>query len=604
MRTKIELLACAVVAQLVLGGCSKKDGSDTAAAEDPGTVVSGASGPWRTTTPPDTTPPVANSSFWGKAGTRLGTVTLSLRYPDDVADYASIVIRRARGKTPPADCASGDVVQTITDFSTVSWEDEGLYPGGDYSYIACLADAAGNSEAAYGNATVKASTVHRMFATSETFDGNLQATYQGKTFSTGLEGADDRCAHLAGQASLEGTWKALVSGGTSNVAYDRVPIYGQVFNLAATPELLAESKDEFWSGRLQHAVGYDETGLAVAAASKFVWSGSYASGSSSDGYTCGAFTSNSSGDYALEGDATDVTDKDAWVVRYIDNCATKRRLYCVESYEGTVAAPTLAATAGTGTAAALAVTFPDDVSAYGSVRLFRQPGKALDNPRCEETYPSTELVKIYSASDATAFTSESLGDETGAEGHYNYLACVFDTSGNLMATSSSSFVTIGTDYKLAFVTAATFDGNLGGVSGANTKCDTAATNASLSGTWKAILADDSNDIFNNIGSSAVQIYDLSGNFLAASFADLASYTTVGTNAVAVDETGTAVASGAKVWTGATGSGAASGSACSNWSSANGAVYGIYGETRTDYGEWLNYSSNACSSTNHLYCVQN
>ena len=47
---------------------------------------------------------------------------------------------------------------------------------------------------------------------------------------------------------------------------------------------------------------------------------------------------------------------------------------------------------------------------------------------------------------------------------------------------------IGIGYQKVFVTSTTYTGNLGGLSGADSKCQARATAANLSGVWKAWLS--------------------------------------------------------------------------------------------------------------------
>ena len=64
------------------------------------------------------TPPIKPSAFSVAGGGVLGDVLLMLGYPDDTDDYARIDIRRSAVAVAPANCESGTVVTTVTDFTS------------------------------------------------------------------------------------------------------------------------------------------------------------------------------------------------------------------------------------------------------------------------------------------------------------------------------------------------------------------------------------------------------------------------------------------------------------------------------------------------------
>jgi len=74
-----------------------------------------------------------------------------------------------------------------------------------------------------------------------------------------------------------------------------------------------------------------------------------------------------------------------------------------------------------------------------------------------------------------------------------------DLLGGDTDTVVGDLVKVGTPgIKRMFITSSTYTGNLGGVSGANSKCQTAANNASLGGTWKAFISDSTQKVRNII----------------------------------------------------------------------------------------------------------
>ncbi len=160
------------------------------------------------------------------------------------------------------------------------------------------------------------------------------------------------------------------------------------------------------------------------------------------------------------------------------------------------------------------------------------------------------------------------------------------------------------DFFLAFVTAATFNANLGGISGADAKCQSAAEAAGHPGTFRAYIASDTTNLtlsrFENKGTTQA-FYTTNLGKVADNWTDL-------TNAsldlpLNYTESGNTVPGTENTWTGLYNSGTASSSAasCTAWSATTGSGYfGL--ATSTNYS-WASYSSAACGTGYHLYCFQ-
>ena len=109
--------------------CGKSESETVTGPAGEQTVASGDqpdSEAGRYTAPTDITPPIKPSAFSVAGGGVLGDVLLMLGYPDDIDDYARIDIRRNAGPVVPADCTSGTVVTSITDFTSQVFTDAGL----------------------------------------------------------------------------------------------------------------------------------------------------------------------------------------------------------------------------------------------------------------------------------------------------------------------------------------------------------------------------------------------------------------------------------------------------------------------------------------------
>ena len=180
-------------------------------------------------------------------------------------------------------------------------------------------------------------------------------------------------------------------------------------------------------------------------------------------------------------------------------------------------------------------------------------------------------------------------------------------------------------YHRVFLTSATFDGNLGGIAGADAKCEAAAASASLGGSWQAWLSDHVTYpalTFPQLGASYRR---LDGAVIATSWADLVDGSIA--SPINVDESGknvTAASSNSnttcsgnfrpKVHTGTYYNGnrytTSSSRNCLAWksnttsgSSSYGAGIGVAGVTNSQWSYACN--TDRCYSTyrGHLYCFE-
>ena len=159
------------------------------------------------------------------------------------------------------------------------------------------------------------------------------------------------------------------------------------------------------------------------------------------------------------------------------------------------------------------------------------------------------------------------------------------------------------EYYRAFVTNSTYNGNLGGVSGADSKCQTAAAgNASLNGTWKAWVSVSGNNASARLSHSSVE-YRLVDN--QTKIADDWSDLTDGAldAPINMSELGQFVIAGS-VWTGTDITGTATLSNCLNWSSTMASINGNGGLTSSALSAWTtNLLNPACSSQLRIYCFE-
>lgn len=160
---------------------------------------------------------------------------------------------------------------------------------------------------------------------------------------------------------------------------------------------------------------------------------------------------------------------------------------------------------------------------------------------------------------------------------------------------------------IVFITNNLFDGNLGGIAGADLKCQTAAVNAGLTGTFYAWIASDSvnsdspSDRF-TIDDRSYQTID--GKIVAASWNDLVSGSLQ--NPILITEYGNTINSLYDVWTNVNSLGQAigEGNHCENWTSNASTTRGAIGVSITTLPNWTyDYFNPSCSGVARLYCFQ-
>jgi Protein of unknown function (DUF1554) len=154
--------------------------------------------------------------------------------------------------------------------------------------------------------------------------------------------------------------------------------------------------------------------------------------------------------------------------------------------------------------------------------------------------------------------------------------------------------------KRVFVTSKTYQGNMGGLAGADAECQKLAAN--LGGKWLAWLSDGGSVTpVTRLAHSTVPYVLVGGSQIAADWTDLLD----GTIAVPIDhdETGSAIPADGmiKVWTGTTSDGMPMGPSCMGWTSVN--TGGVFGLTTASDGTWSFLSGNTCDNSLRLYCFE-
>jgi hypothetical protein len=167
--------------------------------------------------------------------------------------------------------------------------------------------------------------------------------------------------------------------------------------------------------------------------------------------------------------------------------------------------------------------------------------------------------------------------------------------------------------KRVFVSSVLYTGNLGGLSGADAKCQSLADAAGLCGTFKAWLSDATADAAARLTHATGNYVRTDGQIVASDWSGLVS----GTIQHAVNRTetngaapvGTVKCGGSMVtpvWTGSTTAGAnVMNGSCSNWTSSGSGPGGIFGNADATNAAWTAMCQivAVCQSTAAIYCVE-
>lgn len=154
--------------------------------------------------------------------------------------------------------------------------------------------------------------------------------------------------------------------------------------------------------------------------------------------------------------------------------------------------------------------------------------------------------------------------------------------------------------KRVFISSTSYDGSLGGLSGADSKCQARADAASLGGNWKAWLSDISTSASSRLNHHTGPYKLLNGNTLANNWNDLTDGSIQ--YPINLSEINTTI-NVPFVWTHSFSDGSIRQlhDDCVSWTSTSSG--GSTGDsTRTD-GGWSDYGATACTQAHPLYCFE-
>jgi hypothetical protein len=154
-----------------------------------------------------------------------------------------------------------------------------------------------------------------------------------------------------------------------------------------------------------------------------------------------------------------------------------------------------------------------------------------------------------------------------------------------------------------FLSSTTYDGNLGGLSGADAKCQGLAKAAGLPGIYKAWLSDNTGAPSARFVASSSPYQLITGKPIAANFADLTDGNLLAR--ISVTEKGGAYGTTVYTWanTKSDGTSASTTEHCSNWGPSAAGSAGNVGDASLSDLRWTKDISAFCNTLRHLYCFQ-
>lgn len=202
-------------------------------------------------------------------------------------------------------------------------------------------------------------------------------------------------------------------------------------------------------------------------------------------------------------------------------------------------------------------------------------------------------VVTTTAADAVSYVDSGLSPST--QYYYRVRACESDSCSTVAAVSATTTAAV----HIVFMTSTGHTGDLGGLSGADSICQTAGDSSSFaSSTWKAIL---SNETVNAIDRIQIIGSIVNGNGDPVAGDATTFWSGVSANLMNWTELGTQDGGGSP-WTGTVGGGTkATGDTCDNWGSSDSGDYGHYGAS-TILGGWLDFDRDTCDQSFRLYCI--
>ncbi len=172
------------------------------------------------------------------------------------------------------------------------------------------------------------------------------------------------------------------------------------------------------------------------------------------------------------------------------------------------------------------------------------------------------------------------------------------TAAATTTATTAAATTIIAAFKRVFLSSASYNGNLGGLAGADSKCASLAAAAELGGAWKAWLSTSTTNAKDRIPDAEYRLVD-GTTVIANNKADL----TDGTIRNYINKDEKSVTGNSLVWTGTLSGGTVAGLTCSDWSSNAVSQYGVVGSSEIRSAAWTLSASTWCGPSYRLYCFE-
>ena len=231
---------------------------------------------------------------------------------------------------------------------------------------------------------------------------------------------------------------------------------------------------------------------------------------------------------------------------------------------------------------------------------------------CAYTYDDTKPSTYYTQSDHCYYNCNisCVSTELGARAEWvRSSGCIDDgyiPCGGAQCKSSGWDTSTCITGKIVFITSDTYRGYLDGYSGADTKCQIAAFNAGLSGTYKAWISDhDSSPSASLWTHSSGPYINTHGDIIANDWSDLTDNTLTFNKHIQYDAGGHDLGASLYAWTGSNANGTpdGAGSYCTDWTSSSSGAKGKQGWNGDNNYGWSDYTKVGCNNYKHLYCFQ-
>lgn len=180
-----------------------------------------------------------------------------------------------------------------------------------------------------------------------------------------------------------------------------------------------------------------------------------------------------------------------------------------------------------------------------------------------------------------------------------------DGSSGADSSASSTTGGPGTPGLFLFLTSAEYVGDLGGIAGADARCQTAGSLLRPAGKFIAWLGAASRADMAPLLPAGRTWYASNGTTLLATTADLIGGGGLKNGGLVLDEKLATVVENDFLWTAVLASGTASAVNCEGWTTSVPSKYGAVATVATPGQAWTKDGDNesACSSANHLACIE-